>query len=196
VRAWIAIVTVTAACAAPTTADPAAPAESIVQSAPSSGAGPAGSATVDVVDPVGTVAADAVLPEGFDLVAARVTGADGSVCDLCLWLADDGDRRSRGLMFVTDLGRGDGMAFSYADPQTTNFWMKNTVLPLSIAFFAPDGGYLDAFDMEPCTSDPCPRYPTARSFTVAVETVQGGLPELGMTPGSVLELTDLPCDPG
>ena len=34
------------------------------------------------------------------------------------------------------------------------------MLPLSIAFFAPDGSYLDAFDMEPCTTSDCPRYDT------------------------------------
>ena len=148
--------------------------------------------TLDDVDP--DVDPDVVLPEGFELVAARVTEPDGTVCDLCLWLADDADQRGRGLMSVTDLGPADGMAFRYPSPRTGNFWMKNTLLPLSIAFYAPDGGYLDAFDMEPCTGDPCRRYPTARDFLVAVETTQGGLADIGMTPGSNLELLDLPCE--
>ena len=133
-------------------------------------------------------------PDGFDRVRATVTEADGTVCELCLWLADTGDRRSRGLMFVTDLGPADGMAFVYPSPHSGSFWMKNTLLPLSIAFFAPDGAYLDSFDMEPCTAEPCDRYPTADDFLVAIETTRGGLADLGIGPGSVLELFDAPCD--
>ena len=137
--------------------------------------------------------ADAALPDGFDRVAARVTEPEGTVCDLCLWIADTGDQRARGLMFVTDLGPADGMAFRYPSPHTGRFWMKNTLLPLSIAFFGPDGRYLDAFDMEPCTAEPCPRYPTPPDFLVAVEVPRGGLPGVGMVPGSTLELLDLAC---
>jgi uncharacterized membrane protein (UPF0127 family) len=137
--------------------------------------------------------APGVLPDGFELVAATATAADGTVCELCLWLADDGDRRARGLMFVTDLGPADGMAFVYDAPRTGNFWMKNTLLPLSIAFFDADGEYLDAFDMEPCTDDPCDRYRTPNDFLVAVETTRGDLARLGITPGTVLTVTGLPC---
>ena len=140
-----------------------------------------------------TRAADVVLPDGFTRVAATVTTAEGEQCELCLWLADTPSERADGLMFVTDLGPADGMAFLYPRPHTGRFWMKNTVLPLSIAFFDPDGAYLDAFDMEPCTADPCPPYPTPAGFTVAIETERGGLEELGIGPGSTLELDDLPC---
>ena len=59
-------------------------------------------------------------------------------------------------MFVTDLGAADAMAFRYPSPHTGSFWMKNTLMPLSIAFFAPTGEFLDAFDMEPCTGRPVP----------------------------------------
>jgi uncharacterized membrane protein (UPF0127 family) len=96
-------------------------------------------------------------------------------------------------MFVTDLGPADGMAFVYDAPRTGNFWMKNTLLPLSIAFFDADGEYLDAFDMEPCTDDPCDRYRTPNDFLVAVETTRGDLARLGITPGTVLTVTGLPC---
>lgn len=136
---------------------------------------------------------DAVTPEGYERVQATVTAADGTACDLCLWLAESADQRSQGLMFVTDLGPADGMAFVYPAPHSGNFWMKNTLLPLSIAFFDPAGAYLAAFDMEPCTAEPCDLYPTPADFLVAIETRQGDLSELGIGPGSILELTDLPC---
>jgi uncharacterized membrane protein (UPF0127 family) len=137
----------------------------------------------------------AVTPEGFDLVQARVTAADGEVCELCVWLADQPDLRRRGLMGVTDLGDGAAMAFVYPRPTTTSFWMRDTLLALSIAFFDAEGAFLDSFDMEPCTTSTCPSYPTPVQFTVAVEVTQGGLAELLMVPGSSLELLGLACAP-
>ena len=145
--------------------------------------------------PTGTnVPVDGVQPEGFERVAARVTEPDGSVCEICVWLAETADQRRRGLMSVTGLGPANAMAFVYPEPHTGTFWMKNTLLPLSIAFYAPTGAFLDSFDMEPCVADPCPTYPTADQFLVAVEVPQGGLDALGMVAGSTLELLDLPCD--
>lgn len=135
-----------------------------------------------------------VFPEGFERVRATVSTSDGSICELCLWLAETEDQRRQGLMGVTDLGPADGMAFVYPRPRTGNFWMKDTVLPLSIAFFGSDGGFLSSFDMEPCTTSPCPLYRTARDFVVAIETVQGRLAADGLVAGNVLALTDLPCD--
>ena len=150
-------------------------------------------ATTTPVSTVPGTSVPLVEPDGFEAVAATVTTADGEVCELCLWLAASQRDRSRGLMGVTDLGRGDGMAFVYDGPNTGSFWMKNTLLPLSIAFFGEDGTFLDAFDMEPCAADPCPLYPTAPDFLVAIEVVEGDLPDLGIAEGSVLRLTDLPC---
>lgn len=134
-----------------------------------------------------------VQPVDFPSTRAIVTAADGTTCELCLWLADTVEDRARGLMSVTDLGIGDGMAFRYPAPETGTFWMRDTVLPLTIAFFAPDGSYMNAFDMEPCTSLTCLSYPTATDFLVAVEVEQGRLAELGLVEGSTLELLDTPC---
>jgi len=75
--------------------------------------------------------------------------------------------------------------------------MKDTPMPLSIAFFGGDGSYLDAFDMEPCVAadaDDCRRYDTPAGFTVAVEAPGGGLPALGIAAGATLVLTDQACD--
>ena len=78
------------------------------RSAPPTSAAP----IVTTVTPVATVATvatsvvDAVVPEGFEQVAATITAADGTVCELCLWLAATGEQRSQGLMFVTDPRRG------------------------------------------------------------------------------------------
>lgn len=133
-------------------------------------------------------------PVGFDATRAVVTGADGETCEICVWLAESADQRRQGLMFVDDLGDADGMAFQYPRPRTGTFWMKNTPLPLSIAFFDPEGAFMASFDMAPCFESRCPNYATPTNFLVALETPQGNLPDFGVGPGSTLELLHLPCD--
>jgi uncharacterized membrane protein (UPF0127 family) len=162
--------------------------------APTSSTAPSMSSSSPTTVASTTAAAGAVVPEGFEQVAATATAADGTVCELCLWVAATGDQRARGLMYVTDLGGPDGMLFRYDSPHSSAFWMKNTVMPLSIAFFDQGGAYLDAFDMAPCSADPCPLYPTPENFVNAIEVPQGMLDELAIAPGSVLTVSDLPCE--
>lgn len=137
-------------------------------------------------------AAAGVAPVGFDLVAARVTAADGATCDVCLWLAATPAARTQGLMGVTDLSGADGMVFRWDEPTSGNFWMRDTPLPLSIAFFDADGSFVSANDMAPClapTPDAeCARYDAAGPYQYAVEVALGGLADLLMAPGSRLEL--------
>ena len=105
-----------------------------------------------------------------------------------MWLADDRQERARGLMGVTDLGGLDGMVFRYDDPDRRTFWMKNTLLPLSIAFVGEDGSVVGSADMTPCRADPCPSYGPDEPFVVAIEVEQGRLAELGIGPDSTIEL--------
>jgi uncharacterized protein len=137
-----------------------------------------------------------VQPVGFTTTAATVTAADGEVCEVCLWAAATADQRSRGLMGVTDLGGADGMAFVYDAPSTNQFWMRNTPTPLSIAFYAADGSFVSAADMEPCLTGPeaeCARYAAAGPYTTAIEVPAGNLDELLMAPGSTLTLLNTSC---
>ncbi len=130
-------------------------------------------------------------PDGFTTAQAIVTSADGEVCEICVWLADDAADRARGLMDVTDLGEPAGMVFAYAEDTTGNFFMFNTPTPLSIAWFARDGAYLAEADMEPCLvedSATCTRYNPGAPFAFALEVFQGDLAELGVGPGSTLRL--------
>ena len=132
------------------------------------------------------------LPQGFSTVEARITAADGEVCEVCLWLADTDDERGRGLMGVTDLGPAGGMAFVFDPPTTGAFYMFQTPTPLSIAWFAEDGGWVGSADMEPCmdaTSERCELYsPDGAAYTIAVETFEGDLEALLLVEGSTIEL--------
>lgn len=150
---------------------------------------PATTALASTVEPP----AGGSVPVGFESVVASITDPDGSVCEVCVWLADDGDRRSRGLMFVDDLAGRAGMAFVYDAPRTTSFTMRNTMIPLSIAFFDADGAFVASFDMEPCRGEPCPSYPTPEGFTVALEVPKGDLDGLGIGPGAQVTVTGEPC---
>jgi uncharacterized membrane protein (UPF0127 family) len=59
------------------------------------------------------------------------------------------DEKSRGLMFREKLGQDEGMLFIYEREEFLSFWMKNTPLPLSIAFLDQNGRIVDLQDMEP-----------------------------------------------
>jgi uncharacterized protein len=175
------------ACAEDNTAKEPAP------SAPSS------PASASPASPTTTDASPApVQPRGFDLAPAEITLASGDVCTLCLWVAETAVQRQRGLMGVTDLGLADGMVFVYEARASGQFWMRDTPLPLSIAFFADDGRFVSATDMEPCLTGPpgeCPRYSAGGSYVAAIEVPRGRLGEFGIGPGSRLALFTGPgCD--
>ena len=101
-------------------------------------------------------------------------------------------------MGVTDLGAADGMVFVYDGPASGQFWMRDTPMPLSIAFFADDGSFVSAADMEPCLTGPpedCPATRRRDRTSAAIEVPQGRLAELGIGPGSRLALDTGPgCD--
>jgi uncharacterized protein len=138
-----------------------------------------------------------VLPEGYSAVVIEIAQDDGTTEELCVWLAESSDQRQRGLMAVTSLGGADGMLFRFGADHSGSFWMKDTVLPLSIAFFAGDGAFVSATDMEPCPPDneSCPLYQAAGPYADAIEVVQGDLPSLGIGVGTRLSVTDRSCQP-
>jgi len=139
----------------------------------------------------------AVVPEGFTAVVIEVTQPDGTIESYCVWLAESGEQRERGLMNVTSLGGADGMLFRFGVDQNTSFWMKDTLLPLSIAFVAADGAFVSAADMEPCAPDvvACPVYGADGLYADALEVPQGQLASLGIGPGARLAVTGTACAP-
>lgn len=105
----------------------------------------------------------------------------------CALLAATEQQQERGLMGRTDIGGYDGMIFQFAADTTVAFYMKDTPLPLSIAWFDRDGGFVSTTDMPPCIDRPtCPTYSATRPYRYALEVPQGALPRLGIGPGSTL----------
>ena len=105
-------------------------------------------------------------------------------------VADTRILRAQGLMGVTELRDVDGMLFVFEEPIQVSFYMRNTLIPLDIAFFAADGSLVDRFAMEPCDEDPCPTYPAAAPAMYAIETVVGGFDGLGSLRLDVQELAN------
>jgi hypothetical protein len=68
-------------------------------------------------------------------------------------LAQTAEEREIGLMFRTSLGAGEGMLFAFGRPGEQCFWMKNTLIPLDVAFIADDGAIVNIDRMKPQTLD-------------------------------------------
>lgn len=64
-------------------------------------------------------------------------------------IADTPEKREKGLMFRTTLNENEGMLFIFEKPQILSFWMKNTSIPLSIAFINEDFEIFQIEDMLP-----------------------------------------------
>lgn len=107
-------------------------------------------------------------------------------------IADDGDERAYGLMYRPRMRRDLGMAFIYASDTEGAFWMKNTLIPLSIAFFDSNGIILRIMDMEPCAEDPCPVYDPEVAYRGALEVNHGAFEDWGIAEGDHIVVTQEP----
>ena len=102
-------------------------------------------------------------------------------------VADDIFEQARGLMDRTTLGVNRGMLFVYPEERELSFWMKNTLIPLSIAFIDSERRIIDIQDMEPLDDEP-PGYVSAEPAQYALEVNQGFFGERGVKVGDRVEL--------
>jgi uncharacterized protein len=101
-------------------------------------------------------------------------------------LAESPEERQRGLMGRESLPADAGMLFLYPEDHRGGFWMKDTLIPLSIAFLGGDGAVLAMLDMQPCTADPCPVYDPGVPYRSALEVNRGAFAGWGVEPGDVV----------
>lgn len=125
---------------------------------------------------------------GFGSVSYTISRHPAAV--RCALLAETEAQRSQGLMGRRDLAGHDGMIFRFpanVAPEVGAFYMKDTPLPLSIAWFDESGAFVSSADMEPCLGRPdCPLYRAARAYRFALEVPKGQLERLGVGEGSQL----------
>jgi len=96
----------------------------------------------------------------------------------------DGERQ-QGLMYRKKLADGTGMLFIFDRDQVLSFWMKNTYIPLSIAFIAADGRIIEIKEMQPLDLN---TVSSSRSVRYALEVPQGWFGRVHINPGDILVL--------
>jgi uncharacterized membrane protein (UPF0127 family) len=99
-------------------------------------------------------------------------------------------QRTQGLMFRKSLGKDDGMLFVFDEVEYHSMWMKNTLIPLSVAFLDSKGEILNILDMEPLTLD---THMAAGPARYAIETNKGWFAQKRIKPGD--KVTGLPKAP-
>ena len=103
-------------------------------------------------------------------------------------IADSDEERQVGLMNRESLPEDAGMLFVFEEDVDFGFWMKNTLIPLSIAFADADGEIVRILDMEPCEADPCTVYEPEATYRTALEVNQGAFADWGVAEGDRLTL--------
>lgn len=92
--------------------------------------------------------------------------------------------RQQGLMFREKMGPNEGMVFLFDAPASVCMWMKNTLIPLSVAFIDQHGKIVNIEDMQPQTMDShCAKKPVL----YALEMNLGWFKQKNIKPGSVIE---------
>ncbi|MGZ8260519.1 MAG: DUF192 domain-containing protein [Caldimonas sp.] len=92
-------------------------------------------------------------------------------------------QREIGLMHRTAMAANDGMLFVFERPGRQCFWMRNTLIPLSIAFLADDGSVVNVEDMAPQTLD---GHCSAKPVRYVLEMNKGWFAKRGVKPGAKL----------
>jgi len=107
-----------------------------------------------------------------------------------LWaeVAKTPEKRNQGLMFRTSLAPDSGMLFVFEQDETLRFWMKNTYIPLAIAFIDANGIITDILEMAPM--DTVTRYASSKPVRYALEVNSGWFFSKQIKPGdTVLGIT-------
>jgi uncharacterized membrane protein (UPF0127 family) len=125
---------------------------------------------------------------GHLIGVATFSGSGGQVRTDPLGVADSDEERANGLMGTTSLSPNGGMVFVFDEPTDASFWMKDTPMPLSIAFWGADGRVLSIVEMTPCEQDPCPTYGPGQPYTNALEMNAHWFARHGIEIGDTVEL--------
>ena len=91
------------------------------------------------------------------------------------------EQRQTGLMFRREMAQHEGMLFIFEQASPQCFWMKNTLLPLSIAFLADDGTVVNIADMQPQVLD---SHCSSKPVRYVLEMNQGWFAKRGIKAGS------------
>ena len=118
-------------------------------------------------------------------VTLAIENAEGEWQELTVEIADSPQERATGLMDVEYMDEDTGMLFVFEGETKSGFWMKDTRIPLSIAFIASDGVILETQDMEPLSTA---LHRPAQAYSYALEVNQGWFERHGLGAGDRVEI--------
>jgi uncharacterized membrane protein (UPF0127 family) len=127
----------------------------------------------------------ACAPHKLTTAVLSITRPDSAPVEITVEIARTEQERAQGLMYRKKLPDGEGMLFIFERDEQLVFWMKNTVIPLSIAFIASDGRITEIKDMQPLDLS---AVKSSRSVRYALETPQGWFSRAGVKAGDVVEI--------
>jgi uncharacterized membrane protein (UPF0127 family) len=136
----------------------------------------------------GTAHAPTPIPTGSDgapLTRLTFVNKDGCEVDLLVETVDDSAERARGLMFRESLPEDQGMLFVFEQEGQHTFYMRDTLIPLSIAFIEGEGEILEIEDMEPLDET---LHSADEPYLYAIEANQGWFGRNGIAPGSEVRI--------
>lgn len=110
---------------------------------------------------------------------------------LLVEIAETEEQQARGLMFREKLKTDEGMLFIFKNEEPRSFWMKNTIINLSIGYFNKDKKLIDIQEMKAVTSvlqQDIPTYPSQGPAQYALEMPEGWFKKNHFTTGAVLKL--------
>ena len=97
--------------------------------------------------------------------------------------ADDASRET-GLMSRTNLGEDEGMVFVFPSPRPVAFWMKDTLIPLSIAYVGASGRIFEIHELKPHDETPVPS--ASEAVLCAIEAPRGWFDRHGVLAGDMV----------
>lgn len=125
--------------------------------------------------------------DGFPTAAVALTNDVGGRAELTVELATTSAARGSGLMGREELAEDRGMLFVFPADTEARFWMKDTSIPLSIAFIAADGTILNVQEMEPLSEE---LHRSPEPYRYALELNQGWFERNGFGTGDRVEVPE------
>ena len=118
-----------------------------------------------------------------------IEASGGETVKVRVEIADEPDEQATGLMNRTALSEDRGMLFVFPSEEDRSFWMKDTLIPLSIPYMDSEGRIVDIQDMKALDDDP-PHYVSAEPARYALEVNMGFFDERGVKVGDRAELPE------
>jgi len=120
----------------------------------------------------------------------RAIRLNAGIHNITAELASTPGERQIGLMMRPQMGSNEGMLFVFESATQQCFWMKNTLIPLAIAFIEDDGTIVNIDTMRPQTLG---QHCSAKPVRYALEMNEGWFAKRGIRPGN--KVTGLPRAP-